>query len=86
MRFSFVRRIKSPLGLPPSPPEDNDTERVMSGATFLYETIMKVVRLTCHGIFPPFGIRVRPNLVRPRAFYRRWREFSRFDQGDRLVS
>jgi len=26
-----------------------------------------------------------PVVVRPRTFYRRWREFSCFDQGDRLV-
>ena len=33
----------------------------------------------------PFDLGHSIILVRPRTFYRRWREFSGFDQGDRLV-
>ena len=34
---------------------------------------------------PSFITRVCRLVVRPRTFYRPWREFSGFDQGDRLV-
>ncbi|MGY6703723.1 hypothetical protein [Roseinatronobacter sp.] len=37
------------------------TESEISSDTILYSSLDKIFEcLTCHGIFPPFGIRVRP--------------------------